>query len=152
MYFFFVIIVDSPSLMHRFLPPANVVCEGYVFTGVCLSTGGSPTGRPRGQGYPPAGRPPSGQGDPPRQRDPPGRETPQQGDPPAGRPPRQGDPPGRETPLWQGDSRHTVNERAVCILLECIPVFVGKWNIKRSSKSLALISVEWSKILLYVYS
>ena len=21
------------------LPPANVVCEGYVFTGVCLSTG-----------------------------------------------------------------------------------------------------------------
>ena len=24
-----------------FLPPANEVCEGYVFTGVCLSTGGS---------------------------------------------------------------------------------------------------------------
>ena len=24
-----------------FLPPANVVCEGYVFTGVCLSTGGA---------------------------------------------------------------------------------------------------------------
>ena len=24
----------------RFLPPANIVCEGYVFTGVCLSTGG----------------------------------------------------------------------------------------------------------------
>ena len=23
-----------------FLPPANEVCEGYVFTGVCLSTGG----------------------------------------------------------------------------------------------------------------
>ena len=23
-----------------FLPPANVVFEGYVFTGVCLSTGG----------------------------------------------------------------------------------------------------------------
>ena len=22
------------------LPPANEVCEGYVFTGVCLSTGG----------------------------------------------------------------------------------------------------------------
>ena len=21
------------------LPPANVICEGYVFTGVCLSTG-----------------------------------------------------------------------------------------------------------------
>ena len=25
------------------LPPANVVCEGYVFTGVCLSTGGGGT-------------------------------------------------------------------------------------------------------------
>ena len=24
----------------EYLPPANVVCEGYVFTGVCLSTGG----------------------------------------------------------------------------------------------------------------
>ena len=23
-----------------YLPPANEVCEGYVFTGVCLSTGG----------------------------------------------------------------------------------------------------------------
>ena len=23
------------------LPPANEVCEGYVFTGVCLSTGGA---------------------------------------------------------------------------------------------------------------
>ena len=32
----------SISLGFRFLlPPANVVCEGYVFTGVCLSTGGS---------------------------------------------------------------------------------------------------------------
>ena len=25
---------------HAFLPPANEVCEGYFFTGVCLSTGG----------------------------------------------------------------------------------------------------------------
>ena len=25
-----------------FLPPANEVCEGYVFTCVCLSTGGVP--------------------------------------------------------------------------------------------------------------
>ena len=31
-------------LLSWFLPPANVVCEGYVFTGVCLSTrGGSPS-------------------------------------------------------------------------------------------------------------
>ena len=28
-----------------FLPPANEVCEGYVFTGVCLSTGGAKRGR-----------------------------------------------------------------------------------------------------------
>ena len=28
----------------QFLPPANEVCEGYVFTGVCLSTGGSASG------------------------------------------------------------------------------------------------------------
>ena len=27
------------------LPPANEVCEGYVFTGVCLSTGGGVRGR-----------------------------------------------------------------------------------------------------------
>ena len=26
--------------MHSLLPPANEVCEGHVFTGVCLSTGG----------------------------------------------------------------------------------------------------------------
>ena len=34
------------SFRGLFLPPANVVCEGYVFTGVCLSTrgGGSPSG------------------------------------------------------------------------------------------------------------
>ena len=29
----------KPSLQ-RLLPPANKVCEGYVFTSVCLSTGG----------------------------------------------------------------------------------------------------------------
>ena len=28
------------GLSKQQLPPANVVCEGYVFTGVCLSTGG----------------------------------------------------------------------------------------------------------------
>ena len=105
----------------RLLPPANVVCEGYVFTGVCLSTGGggspikeTPSGRRHPPGretpHPPAGRPPVGrppdretpwQGEHPKQRDPPGRRH-----PPAGRPPtpQQGDPPvgrplGRENPL-----------------------------------------------------
>ena len=28
-----------------YLPPANEVCEGYIFTGVCLSTGGACTAR-----------------------------------------------------------------------------------------------------------
>ena len=28
----------------KYLPPANEVCEDYVFTGVCLSTGGSVRG------------------------------------------------------------------------------------------------------------
>ena len=28
------------SYVFIFLPPANEVCEGYVFTGACLSTGG----------------------------------------------------------------------------------------------------------------
>ena len=38
------------SLPHIFLPPANEVCEGYVFTGVCLSTWGGVCGCSRGQG------------------------------------------------------------------------------------------------------
>ena len=54
------------------LPPANVVCEGYVFTGVCLSTGGvlHPGGfsiggvlHPRG-GSPSVGGSPSRRGSP----------------------------------------------------------------------------------------
>ena len=27
-------------MRNTYLPPANLVCQGYVFTGVCLSTGG----------------------------------------------------------------------------------------------------------------
>ena len=30
---------DSGEFLHQYLLPANEVCEGYVFTGVCLSTG-----------------------------------------------------------------------------------------------------------------
>ena len=43
-----------------FLPPANEVCEGYVFTGVCLSTGGllCPGGLCPGRSL--SGRPPYG--------------------------------------------------------------------------------------------
>ena len=38
---------DSGSHFLPFLPPANEVCEGYVFTGICLSIRGSLSG---GQG------------------------------------------------------------------------------------------------------
>ena len=56
-----------PEFFLTFLPPTNVVCEGYVLTGVCLSTGGvclsacweTPLpGRPPCQGDPLPGRPP----------------------------------------------------------------------------------------------
>ena len=59
-----------PTGMHScLLPPANEVCEGYVFTGVCLSTGGSTW----------AGTPPPGQVHPPGRLHPLGRYTPQAG-------------------------------------------------------------------------
>ena len=32
--------IHSFGYQIQLLPPANEVCEGYVFTGVCLSTGG----------------------------------------------------------------------------------------------------------------
>ena len=51
---------------------------------------------------------------PPWQTDPPGRQTPWQGDPLAGIPRS----PGKETPSPPA-LRDTVNERVVCILLEC---------------------------------
>ena len=59
-----------------FLLPANVVCEGYVFAGVCLPS-------------PLPGRPPTRE-----IPHPPAKETPL-----PGRPPHQGDPPAKETPL-----------------------------------------------------
>ena len=98
------------------LPPANVVCEGYVFTGVCLSTGGVSRegGTPQKEASPWQGVPP-----PPGRRHPPGIENPPEGGtslarrppgrrhPPARRPPtpwkeappQKEAPPGKETPL-----------------------------------------------------
>ena len=71
-------------------------------------------------------RPPWDQGDPPRPRRPPGPRRPPQT---KENPPDQGDPPGpRRTPPDPGDPptgrrlQHTVNERPVRILLECILV------------------------------
>ena len=50
----------SQTLGNDFLPPANEVCEGYVFTGVCLSTGG-------GRACHMAHTPPGNHARPPRQ-------------------------------------------------------------------------------------
>ena len=36
--------LDQILMLYYSLPPTNEVCEGYVFTGVCLSSGG-PLGR-----------------------------------------------------------------------------------------------------------
>ena len=38
--FMFRLVSNLSDLAPQFLPPANLVCEGYVFTGVCLSRGG----------------------------------------------------------------------------------------------------------------
>ena len=65
------------------LPPAKEVCEGYVFTHVCLSTGGEYVSR-----YLPG------------QVHPPSRYTPEHVHPPAGTPPGQAHPP-RQVPNRQ---------------------------------------------------
>ena len=41
----------SCELCKALLPPANEVCEGYVFTGVCLSTGGGCVVAPGGHAW-----------------------------------------------------------------------------------------------------
>ena len=89
----------------RLLPPSNEVCEGYVFTGVCLSTGGVcpiacwNTHTP-GQTHPWADTPPPGRH--PMSRYPPGQtppgQTPPADTPPTGQKNPQGThPPGSDT-------------------------------------------------------
>ena len=74
----------------------NEVCEGYVFTGVCLSTGGVSARLHAGiHIHPPRQTPPSGQ-------TPPWADTPWQTPPPG-------------SACWD-----TVNKRAVCIPLDKI--------------------------------
>ena len=72
-----------------FLLSANEVCEGYVFTGVCLSTGGGSA--PLHAGIHPPGRHHPGQ-----------------------TPPQAGQTPPQPSACWD-----TVNKWAVRILLEC---------------------------------
>ena len=78
------------------LPPANEVCEGYVFIGVFLSIGGMSASGVSAI--------------------PPGRHPPLPGIQPPGRPP-----PG-QTPSLPSACYHTVNKWVVCISLECILV------------------------------
>ena len=103
------------NAINSLLPPANEVCEGYVFTGVCLHWGVWPI---TCWDTPPV-RHPHGQTSP--WPDPPWPDPP----PPPGRwadiPPGQ-TPPLQTAPLcsacWDTD-----NTRAVGILLECILVW-----------------------------
>ena len=148
------------------LPPANIVCEGYVFTGVCLSTGVLPQCM---FGDPPASETPLSRDPPtrktPTRETPPTSETPHQADPPTpGRPPSpcQGYPPGRplpgRLPPHQGDPlptretpsppgrrpRPTPKEEIEgdeeCILVETA---VNSLYLQRNKKVGLISIVEW---------
>ena len=126
--------LDLPSRIYY--RPQRSCGQGNVFTGVCLSTGGegvclsacwdaipprmeTPLGwrTPPGMENPPwDGEPPLGwrtppDGEPPPMENPPGMET-----------PPDGEPPGMENPPSGSRLQHTVYERPVRILLECILV------------------------------
>ena len=134
-----------PCMYFNHYQPQQSCGQGYVFTCVCDSVhrGGvchPPPAPDQAERTPPdqAGRPPqTRQGEaPPDQADPPPPPWTRQGEPPRTRenPPRPGreNPPpgpGRETPPDQAGRtppgsrlQHTVNERPVRILLECILV------------------------------
>ena len=118
-----------------FLPPANEVCEGYVFTPVCQSFcsrgGGFPQcmlGYPPETRHPPRSTPTPGPGNPlgpdstHRRSQHPREQTPPPGTrhSPGSRPPLL----GSDTPSAQCMLGDTVNERAARILLECNLVFL----------------------------
>ena len=103
------------------LPPANIVCEGYVFTCVCLSTGGStwavtpwactppgqvhptpPLGRSTPWGRYPLGRYTPGQVHPLGRYTSQGSYTPWAGTSRAGTAPCASTPPQAGTPPWAG--------------------------------------------------
>ena len=126
-------------LVVSFYRPQRSCGQGYVFTCVCDSVhrGGLRVGRSPWAGRtPPGSRPPqAGRNPPPRQGEPPtpGRENPPRADTPpgadppwAGRtPPEQKPPPlppRADTTPPGSRLQHTVNERPVRILLECILV------------------------------
>ena len=97
-----------------FLPAAMKLGQGNIFTGVCLSTG-----RGRGVCLSACWDIPPGADSPPREQTPPD-QTPSPGAdaPPQTRP----SPQTRHPPPPGSRLQHTVNERPVRILLECILV------------------------------
>ena len=101
------------SAITSLLPPANEVCEGYVFTGVCLSTGGLWQTPPWADHPPPLGRHPTT-----------GPTIPHWADTP------QPDPLPLCSACWD-----TVNKRVVRIPLECILVnTMLNFDIGRNAK------------------
>ena len=85
-----------------FLPAATKLGQGNIFTSVCLSTGGSASVH---AGMHPLEQTPPGVDNPPEQTPPLGADTPRE-----------------QTPPPEGRLQHTVYERLVRILLECILV------------------------------
>ena len=100
------------------------------------------------------GRPPLGREEPP-----PGRAPPRSRPPQAGRTPLGADRPGREDPPGADTSRpgsrlqHTVNERPVRILLECILGYKGKprtlMNILFSNRSISTKNLHIYYLIYY---
>ena len=94
-----------------FLPAANEVCESYVFTGVCLSTGEEACVPPR-HAHPPWHTQPPQACTPPRHT----------------QPSRHAHTSGMHAPKGHARPpqilRDALNERPVRILLECILVFI----------------------------
>ena len=125
------------SAITSLLPPPNEVCEGYVFTGVCLSTGSvadtpwadTPRQTPLQADTPPPGRHPLGRSTPP----PLGQTPHHRADhPPLGRHPpcRRLKPDHLRSACWD-----TVNKRVVRIPLECILVnTMLNFDISRNAK------------------
>ena len=117
----------NPSI----LPPANEVWGKVIFSEACVKNSVH-----RGRGClsacwdtTPLGADPPGTRHPPRSRHPPTRHPPTRHPPGPDTPPWEQAPPGSRSPRTRHPSpqqsmlRDTVNERAVCILLNCNLVF-----------------------------
>ena len=119
-----------------YLPAAKKLGQGNIFTGVCLSTGGRGVclsacwdTHPPGNRHPPDLAPPP-RSRPPRTRHPPGPETPQEQTPPQTRHHHHPDP----APPPGSRLQHTVNERPVRIILECILVLISFHRINHLTR------------------